>query len=74
MKTWFSIELTKENADILKDYLNKAGVYFEPSEAGNLIHFEVLMTNDERRFANAFLQSVVFKEVEQTASRKIQIL
>ena len=60
-KNWYSVELTKDYADILKDYLRKVGVYFEPSEAGNLIHFECYMTECECNDVNAFLFNAVSK-------------
>jgi hypothetical protein len=62
-KNWYSVELSKNYADILKDYLRKMGVYFEPSEAGNLIHFECHMTERECNDVNDFLYNIVNKHV-----------
>ena len=55
-KAWYSIELPKDEADILKEYFRKACVYFEPSEAGHLVHFECLMTKEECTFTNDYLR------------------
>lgn len=59
IRGWYSVELPQNEADILKEYLRKAGVYFEPSEAGHLIHFECLMTKEECAFVNDFLYKVM---------------
>lgn len=58
IREWYSVELPKNEADILKEYLRKAGIYYEPSEAGTLIHFECLMTKEECEFVNDFLCNV----------------
>ena len=57
--TWYSVELTKQYADIFKDYLTKACIYYEPSEAGHLIHFECRMTKEQHEFANDFLRKTI---------------
>lgn len=57
-KTWYSVELSRPHAHSLKDYLRKARIYFEPSEAGNLIHFECHMTAEECEFVNDFLSKI----------------
>lgn len=59
IKEWYSVELPRHEADILKDYLRKTGVYFEPSEAGHLVHFECLMTKGECDSVNDFLYRTV---------------
>ena len=55
-KLWYSVELTRDKADIFKEYLRKNDIRFEPSACYNLIHFECCMTPDERKAANEFLQ------------------
>lgn len=64
-KNWYNVELPKPHADMLKDYLRKACIYFEPSEAGHLVHFECLMTKEECTFVNDFLYKVVTKGAVQ---------
>lgn len=59
IKGWYSVELPEDEANVLKDYLRKARIYFEPSEVDNLVHFECLMTTEERGFVNDFLYNVV---------------
>lgn len=55
IREWYSVELPMIESTMLKDYLRKAGVYFEPSEAGHLIHFECLMTREECELVNDYL-------------------
>ena len=61
-RTWYSVELTLDNAEIFREYLHKNGIKFEPSGCYNLVHFECYMTNDERKAANNFIQEVILKE------------
>ena len=58
-KLWYSVELSKDNADIFKEYLHNNDIRFEPSECYNLIHFECCMTPDELKSANEFLQGMM---------------
>ena len=51
-RTWCGAYLSKEGADLFKEYLRKHDILFEPSEAFNLIHFECLMTENELNMAN----------------------
>ena len=61
-KLWYSVELTKGNADTFKQYLYKNNIQFEPSECYNLIHFECAMTKEELEAANDFLQRELKEE------------
>ena len=54
-RTWCGDYLSKEGADLFKEYLRKHDILFEPSEAFNLIHFECLMTEDELNMANNWI-------------------
>lgn len=51
-----SIELTKTSAEIFKNYLRKHDIYFEASEAGSLIYFSCMMTDEEMNNANTWLE------------------
>lgn len=42
--TYYSTELEKQTANTFRRILKELGFTFETSEAGNLIHFEVLCT------------------------------
>lgn len=58
-RRWYSVELVKELADQFNVYLKEAGIKFEPSEAGNLIHFECYMSEDECSKANNWLRDIL---------------
>ena len=58
MKTWYSVELNKENAEKLKAFLKENGIYYEPSSCYNLIHFEIKADEAEAEKVNAFLENL----------------
>lgn len=49
-------ELTKMSAVIFKNYLREHDIYFEASEAGGLIYFSCMMTEEEMNEANTWLE------------------
>lgn len=55
-REWYSNELSKEGAELYKQYLRQHDIYFEPSACYDLVHFECLMTQEEARLANVFLE------------------
>lgn len=55
-RDWYGTELTKEGAELFKLYLLQNGIYFEASEADNLIHFECFMTDEELYSADEWLE------------------
>lgn len=58
MKTFYNVELNKTDAEKLKVFLKENGIYFEPSECYNLIHFEVKADKTELEKVNAFLENL----------------
>lgn len=46
---WYGFEMNKRKAEIFREYLIKNDIYYEPSEAYNIIHFECKMTEKELR-------------------------
>ena len=58
MKKFYGVELNREDADKLKVYLKANGIYFEPSECYNLIHFEIKMDEAEFEKVNKFLENL----------------
>lgn len=54
-KEWYNIELPVDKADDLERYLKSHRIYFEPSSAGNLIHFECYLNDIELDLVNEFL-------------------
>ena len=55
MKHFYNVELNKQEADKLKAFLKDNGIYFEPSECYNLIHFEIKADETELEKVNKFL-------------------
>lgn len=58
MKTWYSVELNKENAEKLKAFLKENGIYYEPSSCYNLIHFEIKADEANAEKIDAFLENL----------------
>lgn len=50
------VDLTRDDAELFTEYLKENSLYFEPSENGNLIHFECLMSDKELEAANKWLE------------------
>lgn len=55
-RDWYGTELTKEGAELFKDYLRLNDIYFEASQADDLVHFECFMTVPELYSANDWLE------------------
>ena len=55
MKNFYNVELKKEDAEKLKEYLKENGIYYEPSACYNLIHFEIKADKKELEKVNKFL-------------------
>ena len=52
---WKSVELPKETAGRFREFCRDNHVTYETSEAGCLIHFEVLVSSEMEATANKFL-------------------
>ena len=58
MKHFYNVELQPKQAELLKDYLRKENIYFEPSACYNLIHFEIKASEQEIEKVNQFLDTL----------------
>jgi hypothetical protein len=54
-KTWLNTEVTKEEAEMLKDFLDENDIEYETSEAYDLIHFEINVNEYEKDAINCFI-------------------
>lgn len=54
-RTWLNTELTTEEAEMLKDFLDENDIEYEASEAYNLIHFEINVNEYEKEAINGFI-------------------
>lgn len=57
-KDWGSVNLTKEYADLFREFLINNEICFETSENGNLVHFEVLVDGEEQEACDKFLSDI----------------
>ena len=55
-RDWYGTELSKEGAELFKDYLRLNDIYFEASQADDLVHFECFMTMPELYSANEWIE------------------
>lgn len=55
MRKWLNTELTKNEAEMLKDFLDENDIEYEASEAYNLIHFEINVNEYEKETINGFI-------------------
>ena len=57
-RVWKNVELKKNVAGRFKEYCRDMHLKYETSEAGEYIHFEVLVSAEELRDANEFLDKL----------------
>lgn len=57
-KKYYSVELNKVEADAYRTFLKINNIYYEPSQCGDLIHFEVLCSPAECDKCNEFLDTI----------------
>lgn len=55
---WKSVNLTKEDSGLFRNFLIDNGVRFETSGNGNLVHFEVFVNNAEQALCDRFLSNI----------------
>lgn len=44
---WRNIELNQASVDKLREYLRARGIKYETSGAGSLVHFEILVADEQ---------------------------
>jgi hypothetical protein len=54
-RTWLNTEVTKEEAEMLRDFLDENDIEYETSEAYDLIHFEINANEYEKDAINCFI-------------------
>ena len=58
MRKYCNVELNKEDAEKLKVFLKRNGIYYEPSACYNLIHFEIKVDEAEFKMVDDFLEAL----------------
>lgn len=56
-RKFYRIDLPMKKADLLIKYLRESQLYFETSENYDLIHFEILLTQDEFEVTNDWIEN-----------------
>lgn len=54
-RRWYGADFTKENAQIFNQFLKEHGIQFEPSSAGNIVHFQMNLNMMELVTVNAWI-------------------
>lgn len=54
-RTWLNTEVTTEEAEMLKEFLDENDIEYETSEAYDLIHFEINVNEYEKDAINCFI-------------------
>lgn len=54
-RTWLNTEVTREESETFKDFLEENGIEYEASECYDMIHFEVNVNDYERNAINDFI-------------------
>lgn len=58
-RQYLSVELEFAEAEKFRVFLKESGIKYEASQAWDLVHFECLMDEVDRFFADHFLQKIV---------------
>lgn len=58
MKKYFNIEIYENESKKLKEFLINNNIKFESSDTGNLIHFEMLLDNNEYNKVKSFIENI----------------
>lgn len=57
-KKYRNTEVTVAEAEALRIFLKENDIEYEPSQVGDLIHFEILCDNDEMFAINDFIDTL----------------
>lgn len=55
LRTWLNTELTKEESEVFKEFLDENDIEYEASECYDNIHFEVNVSAYERIMIDEFI-------------------
>lgn len=55
MRKWLNTEVTKEEAEMLKDFLKDNEIEYEASECYDMVHFEINVNEYEKEAINEFI-------------------
>ena len=55
MRKWLNTELTKDEAEMLKEFLKDNAIEYEASECYDMVHFEINVNEYEKEAINGFI-------------------
>ena len=58
MRKWMNMELSREKFEEFRKYLQYAGIKYEPSSHGHLVHVEVYCSKYEEAYLNTILDGL----------------
>lgn len=58
MRKWMNVELSREKFGEFRKDLQQAGIKYEPSLHGHLMHIEIYCNKDEEVYLNAILDGL----------------
>lgn len=58
-KKWHNVELNHAESDWFRQFLKDNAIKYETSAAGYMVHFEVLVDNDEMEKCDTFLGTFI---------------
>lgn len=61
MKKQWGCQVDKRTAEIYKQYFRENDIYFEPSEAYDLVHISFMVTDEEMKALDEWIKTKLFK-------------
>ena len=61
MKKHWSCQVDKKTAEKYKHYFKENDIYFEPSEAFDLVHISFMVTDEEMKKLDKWVRANLFK-------------
>lgn len=59
-KQWWSCQVNKQAAEKYKQYFRENDIYFEPSEAYNLVHISFQVSEEELKAMDNWIRKELF--------------
>lgn len=60
-RKWWSCQVDRETSEKYKAYFIENDIYFEPSEAYNLVHIEFKVSEEELKALDKWIKKELFK-------------
>lgn len=60
-KQWWSVQVDKQTGEKYKQYFRENDIYFEPSEAYDLVHISFKVSEKELKELDNWIRKVLFR-------------